>query len=81
MEQMARIGQYMVNPKLKIDWADAHSDAFQAELYQPMRRVQKQNAPWDRGSTLIEMEGVDSRMWEDDEARRWRDEAPREPLR
>jgi hypothetical protein len=81
IDQIVKIGQYMVNPKLKIDRADAFSDAFQPELYQPMRRQGKQNAPWDRGATTIEMEGLDQRMFEDDETRRWREESPREPLR
>jgi hypothetical protein len=50
MDQMAKIGQYMINNKLKDDYADAHADAFRAELYVPMRRVAKQAAPWERGA-------------------------------
>lgn len=80
MEQMAKIGQYAVNPRTKIDWADAHSDAFQPELYQPMRRVDQQRSPWEKGATLIGMDGLNPRDFEDDDLRRWRNEVPREPL-
>jgi hypothetical protein len=81
MEQMARIGQYMVNQRLKIDWADAHADAFQPELYQPMRRFSQQKAPYDRGATPFEVEGLSQRLFEDDEVSQWMDEVPREPIR
>ena len=56
-DQMSRIGQYAVNPRTKIDWADAHSDAFQIELYQPMRR-HPERTPWDRGAEPLQMEGL-----------------------
>jgi hypothetical protein len=79
-EQMARIGQYAVNPRIKIDWADAHSDAFQPDLYQPMRRAVPQT-PFDRGSTPIPMEGMDPRDYDDDEMRHWNEVVPREPIR
>lgn len=78
-EQMARIGQYAVNPRIKIDWADAHSDAFQPELYQPMRR-QVPASPLDRGARMIEVEGLNPRLFEDDETRTWRGALPREPI-
>jgi hypothetical protein len=81
MQQMAKIGQYMVNQKGKIDWADAHADAFQPDLYQPMRRTSNQKAPYDRSATAIDLEGLDQSMFEDDEARSWLNEVPREPIR
>lgn len=72
-EQMARIGQYAVNPRIKIDWADAHSDAFQTELYAPMRRQQVQT-PWDRLPPRMEEE-------EDQDSRLWAETVPRAPIR
>jgi len=81
IDQIVRIGQYMVNPKLKIDRADAFSDAFQPDLYQPMRRVNTQKAAYDRGARPIYMEGIDPYDYEDDESRSWRETVPREPLR
>lgn len=80
-DQMARIGQYAVNPRLKIDWADAHSDAFQPELYSPMRR-QGERTPWDRGAEPIRMDGMET--FEDDDQRQvreWGALLPREPIR
>lgn len=82
-EQMARIGQYAVNPRIKIDWADAHSDATQAELYQPMRRA-GMPSPLDRGATIIETDGVSSadfRDSDDHDLRSWASRLPREPIR
>lgn len=80
-EQMARIGQYAVNPKLKIDWADAHSDAFQPELYQPMRRAGNTNDPWSRGATPIHVDGLTYSDFDDGEdPRHWRSIVPREPI-
>jgi hypothetical protein len=79
-EQMARIGQYAVNPRLKIDWADAHSDAFQPELYSPMRR-QEQRTPWDRGATAIHVDGMNMDDFDSDEMRTWSSLVPREPIR
>lgn len=38
MQQMSKIGQYMINPRLQNDWADAHSMIFDAKIYTPMRR-------------------------------------------
>lgn len=81
LEQMAKIGQIMINKRAKDDYVDAHADAFQDDLYQPMRRVGPQKAPWDRASTLTATEGLDLRMFDDDEAAQWRRENPREPLR
>lgn len=80
LEQMAKIGQMMVNPKMHDDYVDAHADAFQPEVYQPMRRQPQQKAPWERGATAIETEGLDLRMFEDDEYRIWAAENPRAPL-
>lgn len=76
-EQMARIGQYMVNKKVKIDWADAHSDAFQPEVYQPMRRYSKLPAPWEASARLIETPGLDLDDFEDDSLSR---NNPRPPI-
>jgi hypothetical protein len=78
--QMANIGQYAVNPRTKIDWADAHSDAFQKELYSPMRR-QPERTPWDRGAQAIHVDGLNQADFEDDESRAWRGLVPREPIR
>ena len=80
-EQMSRIGQYAVNTRIKIDWADAHSDAFQSELYQPMRRA-GEPSPWERGSQPIRMDGMDENDFNyTDEARAWLNIVPREPIR
>ena len=81
MEQMAKIGQMMVNPKLKDDYIDAHSDAFQPEVYQPMRRNEPLQGGYLRGSRPMGDNGIDPRDWENDDDRRWRDENPREPLK
>lgn len=78
MDQMARIGQMMVNPKMKDDWVDAAADAFQAELYQPMRRTGPQKAPWDKDSRLLETEGLDLDEFRDDS---WTNSIPRPPIR
>lgn len=80
-DQMARIGQYAVNPRIKIDWADAHSDAFHPDLYQPMRRAGNKTSPWDRGATPISVDGLNPSDFDDDEAREWRSIVPREPIR
>lgn len=82
MEQMAKIGQYKVNPRIRCDFADAHADAFHPDLYQSMRRVGPQKAPWDRDSSLIETPGLDHRLFDDaDEMRQWEAIVPRPPLR
>jgi len=75
--QMANIGQYAVNPRTKIDWADAHSDAFQPDIYRPMRRMQHQADPWSRGAQPIAVEGLNPGDFDDD----WRTMLPREPIR
>jgi hypothetical protein len=79
-DQMARIGQYAVNPRLKIDWADAHSDAFQPDLYSPMRR-QGERTPWDRGAEPIRMDGMEAFDDDNREIREWGALLPREPIR
>lgn len=81
MDQMAKIGQYMVNSKLKDDYADAHADAFRPELYVPMRRVAKQKAPWEKGAQSIYVEGLDTRDFDDSEDSEWIRNVPREPLK
>jgi len=81
MKQMAKIGQYMVNKKIKIDWADAHADAFQPELYSPMRRAETRK-PYLPGARGIDMDGMDGSIFEDsDEYMQWRDDNPRPPER
>jgi hypothetical protein len=81
IDQMSSIGQYVVNPRIPIDWADAASDAFAAELYQPMRRQQNESAPWTPGATAIQMNDLDQSQFMDDEARAFLEDCPREPLR
>ncbi|HLC22105.1 MAG TPA: hypothetical protein VJM10_08395, partial [Candidatus Methylomirabilis sp.] len=81
MKQMSQIGQYRINPRLHDDFIDAHADAFQPELYQPMRRVPQQRPPWERGATAIEVEGLDRRAFQDDEYSQWAAENPRAPLK
>jgi hypothetical protein len=77
MEQMSRIGQYAINDKIKIDWADAHSDAFQPQLYQPQRRAEPARA-YLAGAQAI---GDYGRLFADDEYSQWRNENPRLPER
>lgn len=80
-QQMSKIGQYLTNPRTRIDWADAHSDAFQPELYQPMRRHGPQTAPYERGATPIAVEGLRYDDFDDSEARSWDYGNPRPPIR
>jgi len=81
MAQLSQVGEIMSNPKMKNDWVDAHADAFEYPIYQPARRLPNQRAPWEKGSTLVEMEGFDRRMFEDDDFRSWQNANPREPLK
>lgn len=81
MDQMAKIGQYMVNTRIKIDYADAHADAFHEDIYNPMRRRGTSKAPWEPGGRPIEVPGLDQVSFDDDTLRTWRDSVPREPLR
>jgi len=78
MEQMAKIGQMMLNPKLKDDWVDAHSDAFQPELYSPMARNTPKGGGYLRGAQPVG-NVVDPYDYEDDDFRSWRDNNPRPP--
>lgn len=78
LKQMARIGQYAVNPRIKIDRADAHSDAFQPELYQTMRRTPlPQRDPYLKGATGLSIPGLDDADYEDE----WTTGNPRPPIR
>lgn len=79
IDQLVKIGQYMVNKKIKIDRADAFSDAFQPELYQGMRRHEPRPGGYGRGASPID--GSFAGDWDDDESRTWREQTPREPLR
>jgi len=81
IEQMTRIGQMMANPKSKNDWADAHSDGFQPELYQPMRRVMNQHAPYERGAQAFHVEGLRSDDFDDRDTMSWDYDNPRPPIR
>lgn len=81
MDQMSRIGQYMVNPRMRNDYADAHADAVQPEFYNPMRRAGNQKPPYERGSIPISMDGLEQRMFDDSDYGDWIRECPREPIR
>lgn len=81
LEQIAKIGQMRVNPRTLKDFADAHADAFQPELYTPMRRVDRGRAPYDRGASPVHVDGLDERDFADGEEREWLDANPRPPLR
>ena len=81
IEQMSRIGQYRVNPRIKIDWADAAADAFVPELYQVMRKAGASVAPWHPGATAIAVQGLNQGDFADEEERNWLETVPRPPLR
>lgn len=81
MDQMSRIGQYMVNPRMRNDYADAHADAVQPEFYNPMRRGGSQKPPYERGSIPLSLEGLDRGMFDDSDYGDWLRECPREPIR
>jgi len=76
MEQMAKIGQYMVNPKLKNDWADAHSMIFEQPIYHSMHRP-KTKASLLPGARQFMGEDLPERFRDDD----WDAEVPRRPIR
>jgi hypothetical protein len=80
-EQMSKIGQYMVNPKLKIDWADAHSDAFHPDVYIGMRKNEPRRGGYMGGANPIRGEGVNPSDWDDGEEATWRHDNPRLPER
>jgi hypothetical protein len=79
MEQMAKISQYMLNDKLKDDWCDVASDAVHPDLYQPMRRIGNQKAPWQKGAQLLAVDGLDPDMFTEDIY--GREDGPRPPIR
>ena len=81
IEQMSRIGQYRVNPRIKIDWADAAADAFVPELYVPMRRVGKSSAPWLPGASSLPVEGLNEDDFRSGPDQEWLNAVPRPPLR
>jgi hypothetical protein len=78
--QMVKIGQYMVNKNIKVDYADAHSDAFQPEFYQVMRKT-GQRAPYERGAIPLTTDGIDHDLWDDSTESEWLSAVPREPIR
>jgi hypothetical protein len=81
MEQMSKIGQYAVNPRIKIDYADAHSDAFQPQLYQPMRRIPEKGSVM-VGGRRLPLPGLEHENFEGTaDSQSWLDECPRPPLR
>ncbi len=80
MEQMSKIGQYAVNQRIKIDWADAHSDAFQSPLYSPMRPNDPKRPPYLSGAVPISVDGVYAEDFQDDDMSNWRMGNPRPPL-
>jgi len=75
-KQMSKIGQYAVNEKVKIDWADAHSDAFMPQLYTQMRRPDPQ--PTSTVVRTIRIEGFGPESLEDE---MWQNDNPRLPIR
>lgn len=79
--QMSKIGAYLVNKRTKIDWADAHADAFQETLYQPMRRFQNQPAPYERGAQPLAVEGLRYEDFDDSDSHNWDYGNPRPPIR
>jgi hypothetical protein len=79
-DQMVKIGQYMVNKRTPIDYADAHSDAFQPEFYQRMQ-ASGQKAPYERGSIPLNMDNLDTSEWDDSPYNDWISQVPREPIR
>ena len=81
IEQMSRIGQYRVNPRIKIDWADAAADAFVPELYNVMRKAGQSVAPWHPGATGIAIAGLREEDFSDDSDHEWLQTVPRPPLK
>jgi hypothetical protein len=81
IEQMSRIGQYRVNPRIKIDWADAAADAFVPELYNVMRKAGQSVAPWHPGATGIAIAGLREEDFSDGPDQEWLQTVPRPPLR
>lgn len=69
-EQMTRIGEMQIaaaagKTKRRDDWVDAAADAFNPQIYQPMRRA-PQVAPWEPGSMAIRMDGLKSSDFDDE---------------
>ena len=81
IEQMSRIGQYRVNPRIKIDWADAAADAFVPELYNVMRKAGQSVAPWHPGATGIAIAGLREEDFSDGPDQEWLQTVPRPPLK
>jgi hypothetical protein len=80
IDQLCRIEQMKISRRISDDWADAMSDSIHPELYNPMRQAKftgRQNPPWERGSMLMEVEGLDMEDFRDDD---WRKECPRPPI-
>ncbi len=77
MDQMTKIGNYKFNPMTRIDYVDAHADAFDPNFYQPMRRAGAQKGGYDRGARPITVDGIEPDDWARDS---WYDENPRPPI-
>ena len=56
---MAKIGQFMVSPRLQNDWADAHSTIFEKPMYIPMRRPEGPSA-YAEGARAFRLDGLDT---------------------
>ena len=78
--QMAKIGQFMVNHRLRNDRCDAHADAFQPPFYMAMRRPGTP-APYMSNARSIDIDGLDTRLFDDGEGSEWMRENPRQPIR
>jgi len=76
MEQMGKIGAFMINPRLQNDWADAHSMIFEQPIYHPMHRPAMPR-PYSSGARPLGTEGLRYEDFEDDQ---WH-ENPRPPIR
>jgi len=76
MEQMGKIGAFMINPRLQNDWADAHSMIFEQPIYHPMHRPAMPR-PYLSGARPLGTEGLRYEDFEDDQ---WH-ENPRPPIR
>lgn len=81
IDQLCRVEQMKVSSRIPNDWVDAFSDTFQSDLYNPARMTRytgRQKPPWEHGSKLLDVEGLDFESFKDDD---WARENPREPIR
>lgn len=72
--QMERIGEMQLvadsgrKGRKKDDWLDPMTDAFEPCFYQPMRRPQMNQAPWEKGAVTLPIDGSDYNDFGDDRA-------------